>query len=205
MTKQPFLGPRRGYHHGGLKDALIEAARHLVAERGAAGFTVSEAAKRVGVTAAASYRHFTNRDDLMGELVRRGFDLFALRLEEAFENGRPDIGTALTRMGDAYLAFARDEPGLYGAMFANAAALDEPGPGAAADRALAVLRRAAEALLHVAGRNRDDPRPLAFQIWAFSHGVATLMLSGHLSEDAGHDPRRTLHDGIGALVATLRR
>lgn len=205
MTKQPFLGPRRGYHHGSLKDALIEAARHLVSERGASGFTVSEAAKRVGVTAAASYRHFSNRDDLMGELVRRGFDLFALRLEEAFDTGRPDVGSALVRMGDAYLAFARDEPGLYGAMFANAAALDEPGPGAAADRALAVLRRAAEALLRVVGREQDDPRPLAFQIWAFSHGVATLMLSGHLPAGPDYDPRRTLHDGVGALVAALRR
>ena len=60
--KQNFFGGgRRGYHHGRLRDALVEAARTLVAERGTAGFTLAEAAKRVGVTAAAPYRHFSDR------------------------------------------------------------------------------------------------------------------------------------------------
>ena len=203
MTKQPFFAPRRGYHHGSLKDALIEAARLLVTERGAAGFTLAEAAKRVGVTAAAPYRHFSDRNDLMGELARRGFELFSLKLDAAFDGGRPDALHALARMGDAYLSFAREEPGLYSAMFANAAELDAPGPGAAADRALATLRRGAEAILRDAGRGGDDPRPLAFQIWAFSHGIATLMLSGHLSPEAGGDPNRTLHDGVRAIVTAL--
>ncbi len=75
--RNDFCGGRRGYHHGRLKDALIEAARSLVAERGPAGFTLSEAAKMVGVTAAAPYRHFSDRNDLMSELARRGFESFA--------------------------------------------------------------------------------------------------------------------------------
>ena len=124
----------------------------------------------------------------MGELARRGFDLFALKLEAAFDGGRPDAASALTRMGDAYLAFAREEPGLYSAMFANAATLDAPGPAAAADRALAVLRRGRKRNSMRAGHAGGDPRPLAFQIWSFSHGVATLMLSGHLSPELRQRP-----------------
>jgi AcrR family transcriptional regulator len=199
--KAPFFAPRRGYHHGSLKDALIEAARHLVAERGASGFTLSEAAKRVGVTAAAPYRHFSDRNDLMGELARRGFEIFSLKLEAAFDKGRPDPIVALGRMGAAYLAFAREEPGLYGAMFANAAALDAPGPGAAADHALDLLLQAALAILRAAGRPDGDARSLAFKIWSLSHGVAMLMLSGHLSKEAGGDPEAICRDGVAALVA----
>jgi AcrR family transcriptional regulator len=203
--KSPFFAPRRGYHHGSLKDALIDAARHLVAERGAAGFTLSEAAKRVGVTAAAPYRHFTDRNDLMGELARRGFEVFGAKLEAAFEGGRPDAKTALMRMGASYLAFAREEPGLYNAMFANAATLSAPGPAAAADRALDVLLRSAVAVLREGGRGDADARSLAFQIWSLSHGVSMLMLSGHLAKDAGGDPERTLMDGVEAMIAATAR
>ena len=85
--RNDFCGGRRGYHHGRLKDALIEAARNLVAERGPAGFTLSEAAKRVGVTAAAPYRHFADRNALMSELAQRGFETFSDRLERAWDNG----------------------------------------------------------------------------------------------------------------------
>ena len=199
MSK-PFFGTRRGYHHGSLRDALIEAGRILIAERGVAGVTLSEAARRVGVTAAATYRHFTDRDDLIGELARRGFDLFALKLDTAFDAGRPDAFRALERMGETYLAFAREEPGLYAAMFANAAALDAPGPGAAADRALDVLRKAAAAVLRATGRPDTDPKPLAFRIWAFSHGVATLTLAGYLTPESGGDPRQTLIDGVRGMI-----
>ena len=123
IHKHPFFGhgpigyARRGYHHGRLKDALIEAARVLIAEHGPSGFTLAEAAKRVGVTGAAPYRHFADRNDLIGELARRGFELFGESLAGAWDEGKPDARIALKRMGRAYLAFARAEPGLYSAMF----------------------------------------------------------------------------------------
>ncbi len=199
-NKKDFCGPRRGYHHGRLKDALIEAARHLVAERGPAGFTLSEAAKRVGVTAGAPYRHFTDRADLMTELARRGFDLFGQRLERAWDEGRPDAVAAFRRMGLAYLDFAREEPGLYSAMFGNVATLSEPDSGAAADRALATIRNAAGAILRQHGAPESGARDLAFQIWALSHGIAMLAVSGHFNPAHGADPARILEDGGRNLV-----
>ena len=199
-------GERRGYHHGRLKDALIEAARKLVAERGVAGFTLAELAKLVGVTAAAPYRHFTDRNALMTELARRGFELFGQRLAGAWDNGRPDAIVALKRMGAAYLAFAREEPGLYGAMFGNVGTLAAPEAGAAADKALALLRVACDAVLRARGGNVFQSRQLAFEVWSVSHGVAMLTIAGHLNpahDDC--DPRMILESAVAGLIETAAR
>jgi AcrR family transcriptional regulator len=201
-----FGGERRGYHHGRLKDALLEAARTLVAERGPAGFTLAEAAKRVGVTGAAPYRHFADRNDLMSELARRGFEMFGNRLEAAWDNGAPDPVTAASRMGAAYQEFARAEPGLYSAMFANARTLANPEPGAAADKALETLRKATTAILRAYGAPESGARALAFEIWALSHGVAMLTLAGHLTpEHDGCHPAEVMQGAANSLFESAIR
>src|SRR6185295_15922372 len=109
-------GPR-GYHHGNLKEALIRAALDLIAKKGPAGFTFAEAARWAGVSPAAPYRHFRDRDELLPDVARRGFEKFADALTVAWDDARPDPLTAFERMGKAYLAFARNEPAYYSAMF----------------------------------------------------------------------------------------
>src|ERR1700741_4496316 len=109
-------GPR-GYHHGNLKEALIRAALQLIAEKGPAGFTFAEAARFAGVSPAAPYRHFRDRDELLADVARRGFEQFATALEGAWDGGTPNPAMAFERVGRAYLAFARDEPAYYSAMF----------------------------------------------------------------------------------------
>src|ERR1700680_2908602 len=108
---------KQSYHHGNLREALVTAARRLIAERGPAGFTLVEAARLAGVSAAAPYRHFTDRDALLAEAARRGLQEFDRRLATAWRDGGQDLGAAFLRMGEAYLAFAREEPGYYGATF----------------------------------------------------------------------------------------
>lgn len=197
---------KRKYHHGALKEALVDAALELLAEGGPANLSLSEAAKRVGVTAAAPYRHFTGRDDLMGELARRGFESFGERIEDAWDEGRPDAQTAMGRMGAAYLAFAREEPGLYSAMFGTVATLAAPAPAAAADRALEILWRSVVAFLQQRGVAVQGARNLALQIWALAHGVAMLSISGHLDPAKDMDPALVLDAAIGNLMeaAVLR-
>jgi AcrR family transcriptional regulator len=200
------FGPdhRRGYHHGRLKDALVEAARALVSERGLAGFTLAEAAKLVGVTGAAPYRHFTDRDALMAELARRGFEAFGDRLRGAWREGRPDPHQALRRMGGAYLAFVRAEPGLYAAMFGTARLTGAPQVDGVAARAFGILQEAATAILPPGAAG--EAHALALQLWALSHGVATLMTAGHLDASRASDPLDVLEGGAGALMdAALRR
>jgi AcrR family transcriptional regulator len=110
-------GGRRSYHHGNLREALISAALDLIAQKGPAGFTFAEAARQAGVSPAAPYRHFRDRDALLAEVARNGFDRFAARLDMAWNNGVPTPLSAFENVGRAYLAFAREEPASYAVMF----------------------------------------------------------------------------------------
>jgi AcrR family transcriptional regulator len=116
-SKDDRSGGPRGYHHGNLKEALLRAALELIAKKGPAGFTFAEAARWAGVSPAAPYRHFRDRDELLANLALRGFERFAIVLEKAWDDGRPQPFAALDRLGNAYLEFARAEPAYYSAMF----------------------------------------------------------------------------------------
>src|SRR3979411_2426374 len=109
-------GQRRGYHHGNLREALIEAALDLIARKGPAGFTFSEAARVAGGGSAAPRLHLRDRDALIADVALRGFELFTARLEQAWNHGRPDAFRAFENVGHAYLGFAPDEPAHYSAM-----------------------------------------------------------------------------------------
>ncbi len=194
-------GEKRSYHHGRLKEALVEAARSLVARHGPAGFTLAEAAKLVGVTPAAPYRHFNDREDLMGEVAKQGFENFRGRLVAAWDEGRPDPAEALKRMGRAYLAFAREEPGYYFTMFGHAQKLASGGGHEAAQRAFDTLAGAAAAILNKRGVSTAGARNLGYEIWSLSHGVATLMLGRHLQPGSPEcDPEAILESGVSAMM-----
>ena len=108
---------KQGYHHGNLRQALVEATLTLIAEKGPQGFTMAEAAKLAGVSTAAPYRHFSGREALIAEAARQGFEIFVTRMEAAFNDARPNPLTAFMATGRAYLAFARSNAGHYVAMF----------------------------------------------------------------------------------------
>src|SRR5205809_8059713 len=90
---------RRGYHHGNLREALIRAALDLIAQKGPAGFTFADAARAAGVSPAAPYRHFRDRDELMADVARRGFETFEAELAKAWDEGRPEPLAAFERVG----------------------------------------------------------------------------------------------------------
>src|SRR3546814_19013116 len=91
-TKDP--GGKRGYHHGNLREALIQAALSLIAEKGPSGFSFADAARSAGVSSAAPYRHFRDREALIADVARRGFELFEQNLAKAWNDGRPAPFTA---------------------------------------------------------------------------------------------------------------
>ena len=80
------------------------------AAKGPSGFTFAEAARSAGVSPAAPYRHFRDRDELIASVARRGFELFETALKAAWQDGLPDPSTAFERLGRAYLDFARTKP-----------------------------------------------------------------------------------------------
>lgn len=174
------FGPNRreSYHHGNLRQALIEAALRLITERGPGGFTFADAARAAGVSAAAPYRHFRDRTALVAEVARLGFEAFAADLTAAWKDGRPDPVTAIEACGRAYLAFARREPASYAAMFQPGFALEEePGLLTASERAFGVLRRAADAACATMPAGQRPPALMvALHLWSMSHGIASLFV-----------------------------
>jgi AcrR family transcriptional regulator len=177
---------RRGYHHGNLREALIRAALDLIAQKGPAGFTFADAARWAGVSSAAPYRHFRDREALLADVARRGFELFEEALNRAWNDGLPDPYRAFENTGRAYLHFARNEPAYYSAMFEAGIPLDaDSGLRDAANRAFEVLRHASELLCARAPAERRPPAMMmSLHIWALSHGIASLFARG----DAGRRP-----------------
>ncbi|AWK89761.1 TetR/AcrR family transcriptional regulator [Azospirillum thermophilum] len=173
-------GGSRGYHHGNLKEALLRAALELIAQKGPAGFTFAEAARSAGVSPAAPYRHYRDREELMADVARAGFERFEAALLAAWDEGRPDPMTALDRMGKAYLRFARTEPAYYLTMFEAGIPLDDnPSLTQAGDRAFAVVRAAAERLVaDLPARGRPPALMVALHIWTLAHGIASLFARG---------------------------
>ena len=188
---------RRGYHHGNLREALIDAALTLIAERGPAGFSITEAARRAGVSPAAPYRHFRDADALLVEIGVRGFDRFTETLSRAWNDGRPDPTTAFHAMGGAYLGFAANEPAYYAAMFETPPS-NHPELAAARDRAFQVLRDAAAQLCaRIPKPERPPALMVALHVWSLSHGIASLFCR----PDRGHraipmSPEELLEAGV---------
>ena len=188
---------------------MIEAARALIEQRGPQGFNLTEAARLVGVTPAAPYRHFADREALIGEVTRRGFDLMNEQLAAAWDNGQPDAMTAFSRMGRAYLDFARNEPGYYRCMFMRTLgpdAHDPPVAGAppsASRQSFAMFTEAAAAAMRSVWSGEFEPVLLALKIWALSHGVATLMLGGYLPPSGPADAYNLLDSGVGELMTGI--
>jgi len=170
---------RRSYHHGNLREAMVQAALDMIAQRGLAGLAIAEIARALGVSPAAPYRHFRDRNALIAEVARRGFERLAADLEAAWAAGRPDPVTAIERCGRAHLAFAQRDPAAYAAMF-DPGLQDlsgNTGLQTASDAAFAVLRRAADAACASAppGRGRaPPPQMVALHIWSLTHGIASL-------------------------------
>jgi AcrR family transcriptional regulator len=177
---------RKGYHHGNLRQALVEAALKLIAEKGPAGFSFAEAARAAGVSPAAPYRHFADRDALIADVALRGFEILREKLQEAWNDRRAEPVLAFNAMGKAYLDFARDDPASYVAMFeSQLSPSDYPELHLAGENAFGVLRAAAEAVI---ASMPDGKRPpalmVALHMWSVVHGIASLFGRG----DPGRRP-----------------
>lgn len=195
---------KQGYHHGNLKQALIDAALELIRAKGPTGFTLSEAAKTAGVTPAAVYRHFDGREELIAEAARQGFEIFADLMQYAYDKGQPSALAAFEATGRAYLAFARKHPGHYIAMFESGISVNRsPELAAAANRAKAVLEQAAADLSdHIPPGKRPPAAMVSAHIWAMSHGVVELY-ARNAGATAPFAPEDLLESGVGIYLRGL--
>jgi len=176
----PVPAARRRYHHGDLAEALAAAAGELIEEVGPARLSLSECCRRAGVSTAAPYKHFRDKDALIGRVALEGFAALAEATAAAKEARRDDPAVRrIAAMGSAYVRFALARPGLFGLMF---------GAGAEAggeDPALEAAGRACFSVLidEVAAAIGDDDgeraRRLSAALWTFVHGAAALAQGGN--------------------------
>ncbi len=197
--------PKRGYHHGNLRMALTNAALQLIELRGPTGFTLSEAAKQAGVTPAAVYRHFEGREDLIAEAAMQGYEIFGERMEAAYQSGQPSALKAFEATGRAYLAFAREFPGHYIAMFESGISVNRsPELASLANRANGVLEKAAADLSqHIPAEKRPPAAMFSAHIWAMSHGVVELFARNSPGRASPFPADELLESGIGIYLRGL--
>ncbi|MEM8572594.1 MAG: TetR/AcrR family transcriptional regulator [Pseudomonadota bacterium] len=205
MDKSTEASRRKSYHHGNLRAALIDAALGLIEAKGPLGFTLAEAARQAGVSAAAPYRHFRGRDELIEAVALQGFEIFGDRLEAAFNAGRPSLLSAFGATGKAYLDFARTNSGHYMAMFESGVPIAaNPDLARASDRAMGVLRLAAERLSeHLPPERRPPAGMMANHVWALSHGVVELFSRGAPGARAPYSAEEMLESGTAIYLRGL--
>jgi AcrR family transcriptional regulator len=180
--------PTRAYHHGDLRQALLETALRLVAERGPEGFSLREAAREVGVSPAAAYRHFADKPALLAALASEGHGLLAGAMEKAADKVPADLPAAaravarLQAIGWGYVEFAVKNPGFFRVMFGPAMKVEgfDPCCGPSGHDAYDVLVATLDELAG-SGAIPADRRPSAeIPIWSAVHGLSTLLVDGAL-------------------------
>lgn len=112
-TKKTGAAKRDGYHHGDLRAGLVEATRQLVEEKGPDRFSVSDACRAAGVSTAAPYRHFHDREEMLVAVAFEGMERFYDKMTEAVAPHEAGSLDAITALGMSYIAFARSEPGVF--------------------------------------------------------------------------------------------
>ena len=172
--KQKQNGEKQPYHHGDLRAALLKAALLLIDRHGVKGFSLKDAAALAGVSTAAPYRHFADKEALLDALQGEGFALFNAALADAFARGDTP-SSKIMEMGVAYVLFALHHTAHFRVMFGLAG-----GPGTEPDTSRAsgflLLVEAVAALLPEAGPELRNDYVIA--AWSLVHGFAWLQIEG---------------------------
>jgi AcrR family transcriptional regulator len=177
--------PRKQYHHGDLRNALLKAAREVLEERGPSYLGLREVSRRVGVSAPSAYHHFPSRDALALGLAEQGAAEIAQCLAVA-----PGAGNdALLPYGEAYIAFAQANPALYRLMFGEG--FPEVSQYSRAVRDL--RQRSFEIMkLNLEKRLPEAQLPIAaLFLWALVHGLGLLLIDGQI--ETGPAPKNLVH------------
>lgn len=208
MARAKRKGPAaRGYHHGNLRRALLDAAIELIQTEGADALTLRAAARAAGVSQAAPYRHFADKRELLAAVAEEGFRMMAAEMRAASAAHPGDAVGGFRACGLAYVDFARAHPAHFRVMFgrhvANRAAY--PGLKEAAGESFALLEaRIADG--QGAGFIVDaEVRPLAIATWSMMHGFSSLLVDGQLDDRGGDDPAALVDRVTAALFLGIGR
>ena len=191
---------KKRFHHGDLREALIAATRELLIEHGPDGFTLADACRRAGVTTAAPYKHFRHKQEILEEIVFRGFEELTAANARAVAGGGPGTIAGITAMGISYLEFAVAQPALFRLMFGHKSEImkvrqvDESGKQC--------LKNVIEEVAAYSRKHGHaaDAEEIALRLWTFVHGASSLQLDGDYERVA---PGLDVHELITDVTPML--
>jgi len=189
------------YHHGNLREALVEAAVALIGEAGPQAFTLREAARRAGVSHNAPYRHFASKDELLAAVAAEGFERLAAAMRKAMIPGK-SARERLELCGAGYVEFALRWPNHLLVMFDQPADSNRRKHPPVGEDAFRVLLDCIVEAQHAGDLPAGDPLPLAWTAWSLVHGIAKLATGGNLPWSAratvafARTAARALLDGL---------
>ncbi|MGH3401430.1 MAG: TetR/AcrR family transcriptional regulator [Streptosporangiaceae bacterium] len=183
----------RGYHHGDLRASLIDIAVELISQRGVRNFSVAEASRRLGVTVAAPYRHFADRDELLAAVAVRALERFGMVLTAAMTDAGPPADR-LAAMAGGYVRFAAGQRPLFEAAFASGIDKSRHPEVRRAEEPVEAAFMAC--VREVCDGDEAAAEGLGDAVQATAHGCATLLLDGGFG--AGDE-------SVGAAVALAER
>lgn len=169
------------YHHGDLRNALIVAAAELIEESGSTDFAMIDAARRAGVSSAAPYRHFRDKNALLDAVAELGF----LGLSEAGSaavTGQPrGSAEAIIALGKAYIRFVTSRPQFYSLMWGDMSWREAPGEQEKlSGSCFHALVDAVGAWCQANDRENEDVLQLSIKLWALAHGLSGIAMHGHV-------------------------
>jgi AcrR family transcriptional regulator len=204
VRERTAVRPKKRFHHGDLREALIEATRELLIEHGPDGFTLADACRRAGVTTAAPYKHFRDKQEILEEIVARGFEELAAANAKAVTEGGRGTLAGITAMGISYVDFAVAQPALFRLMFGHKSAIrkiehvEETGKQClknVVDEVAAYSRKHGHAA---------DAEAIAIRLWTFVHGASSLQLDGDYQRVApGLDVHALIADVTPKLLGAV--
>ncbi|HEY8276734.1 MAG TPA: TetR/AcrR family transcriptional regulator [Methyloceanibacter sp.] len=193
--------PKKRFHHGDLREALIAATRELLIEHGPDAFTLADACRRAGVTTAAPYKHFRDKREILEEIVLRGFEELTAANAKAVAAVGPGTIAGITAMGISYLEFAVVQPAVFRLMFGHKSEIkkvrqvDESGKQC--------LKNVIEEVAAYSRKHGHaaDAEEIALRLWSFVHGASSLQLDGDYERVApGLDVHQLIADATPMLL-----
>lgn len=207
MTKTKTAdGCKDAYHHGDLYNALIIAAAQVIEEHGISGFSLAKAARQAGVSAAAPYRHFRDKDDLLFAVAHLAFYALGQRCEQQAAPHPKDSSEHILALGEAYLTFMIEHKAFYELMWGDAEQRhwEDEMHASPCSYSFNLLLDAVTQWHKANNISSDTPTNIALRMWASTQGFATLSINQHLQRFDQHaDPIKLFRASAKIMLAGL--